>query len=70
MFFSATEEPLVLMGQEITKVYVNKANGNKKTHAKKESDFHGIENMCGIKVNVGVAGSNESIKEPKLNPLN
>jgi len=63
MFFSATEEPLKLMGEEITGVYLNKPNGIKKTHARKESDFHRIENMCGIKVNVGVSGMNESIKE-------
>ena len=64
MFFSATEEPLILMGEEITKVHANTPNGNKKRHARKESDFHRIENMCGIKVNVGVTDVNdESIKE-------
>ena len=64
MFFSATEEPLTLMGEEITKVHANAPNGNKKAHARKESDFHRIENMCGIKVNDDVTDmDDESIKE-------
>jgi hypothetical protein len=58
MFFTATEEALSLNGDRITSKSIFSPSPEKKNdkgeHQRNTSDFHRIDKMCGVMVNVGI----------------
>ena len=71
MFFTATEEVLSLNGDKISSKSIFSQSPEKKNdrgqHERSASDFHRIDKMCGVKVNVGI-GSPKSSNVPSQSP--